>query len=81
MTSTAYSAVQISLSETHATAGINTQGNTGTATHGPLILVPGYYAGTVMGFALAIIGALEGQDIPDEVEQSLSRDSETGWQG
>ena len=31
-------------------------------------------AGTVMDFALAIIEALEGRDLRDEVEQSLARD-------
>lgn len=34
-------------------------------------------AGTVMDFALAIIDALEGRDLRDEVEQSLARDKRT----
>ena len=35
-------------------------------------------AGTVMDFALAIIEALEGRDLRDKVEHSLSRDKQVG---
>ena len=35
-------------------------------------------AGTVMDFALAIIEALKGRDMRDEVGQSLARDSQAG---